>query len=261
MRCPLSRYGRQGFVLLIGSLTSAPPLLAGPVEQAIEERVEVQEKAQQTQKQVDQLAAETEDMVQEYRDILRKIENTESYNEQLAKQVERQEERLASFERQLEDIEQVQRNIVPLMSRMLEVLDELISVDTPFLPKERQARLAALQEMMYRPDVTLPDKFRRIMEAYQIEMDYSRNIEAYEGELPREQGDSLTVEFLRVGRLGLYYQTLDGRETGYWNKKDNSWQVLPDEYNQAIAKGLEIARKEAPPDFFKVPVQAPEQAE
>lgn len=261
MRCQFSQYGRQVVVFLICSLSLASPLLAGPVDEAIEERVEVQEQAQRSQKQVDELASETEAMVQEYRDTLRRIDNTESYNEQLARQVAQQEEQLASFDRQLAAIEETQRNIVPLMSRMLEVLDELIRADTPFLPSERQARLAALQEMMYRPDVTLPDKFRRIMEAYQIEMDYSRNIEAYEGPLPREDGENLTVEFLRVGRLGLYYRTLDGQETGYWSDIDNSWKKLPQEYNQTIAQGLKIARKEAPPDFFKVPVQAPEQAE
>lgn len=253
-------YGLAGSLLLLCTLTPTA-LPAGAVNQAVEERVEVQEEAQRTQKQVDELANQTQDMVQEYRDTLRKIENIESYNDQLEKQVQRQEERLASFERQMNEIEETQRNIVPLMSRMLEVLEEMINVDTPFLPREREARLTALQEMMYRPDVTLPDKFRRIMEAYQIEMDYGRNIEAYEGELPREQGESLTVEFLRIGRLGLYYQTLDGKESGYWDKENRAWQVLPSEYNQSIAKGLKIARKEAAPDFFRIPVQAPEAAE
>lgn len=260
MRRQYAQYGLQGGLSILCLLCS-PLLLAGAVNDAVDERVEVQEQAQRSQQQIDGLADETEDMVQEYRDTLRKIENIQSYNDQLKKQIQRQEDKLASFERQLEDIEETQRNIVPLMSRMLEVLDEMISVDTPFLPREREARLIALQEMMHRPDVTLPDKFRRIMEAYQIEMDYGRNIEAYEGELQRDDSETLTVEFLRIGRLGLYYQTLDGSESGYWDKENNSWQVLPAAYNQSIAKGLKIARKEAPPDFFRIPVQAPEAAE
>ncbi|MCS3902559.1 DNA repair exonuclease SbcCD ATPase subunit [Methylohalomonas lacus] len=239
----------------------APQAIAGPVEQAVGERVEVQEQAERSEQEVDQLADETETMEQEYRDTLRKIENAKSYNEQLRKQVEQQNQRLASFERQLNEVEETQRNIVPLMSRMIEVLDEMIEVDTPFLPREREARLSALKEMMYRPDVNLPDKFRRIMEAYQIEMDYGRNMEVYEGELERDNGDRLTVEFLRVGRVGLYYQTLDGQESGYWDDENNRWQTLSQDFNAAISKGLKIARKEAPPDFFRIPVPAPEQAE
>lgn len=239
----------------------APQVSAGAVDQAVDERVEVQEQAERSQQEVDQLADETETMEQEYRDTLRKIENAKSYNEQLRRQVEEQNQRLASFERQLNEVEETQRNIVPLMSRMIEVLDELIEVDTPFLPREREARLSALKEMMYRPDVNLPDKFRRIMEAYQIEMDYGRNMEVYEGELERDNGDRLTVEFLRVGRVGLYYQTLDGQESGYWDDDNNRWQTLSPDFNAAINKGLKIARKEAPPDFFRIPVPAPEQAE
>lgn len=261
MRCQSHKHPGGRLCLLLVLAVGASPVYAGQVEEAVEERVDVQEEAQRSQQQIDELANETETMVQQYRDVLRRIENAESYNEQLSKQVARQEEKLASFQEQFESIEETQRNIVPLMSRMLEVLDEMIQVDTPFLPRERQARLTALQDMMYRPDVTLPDKFRRIMEAYQIEMDYGRNIEAYEGELQRDNGETLTVQFLRVGRLGLYYQTLDGSESGYWDKQSNSWQKLSADYNQPIAKGLKIARKEAAPDFFRIPVPAPEAAE
>lgn len=256
MWCQPGNYMRLCPLLLLTTV-----VYAGPINEAIDERVDVQQEAEQSQQQVDQLANETADMEQEYRDVLRRIKNTRAYNEQLQKQVNEQNERLASFEQQLNDVEETQRNIVPLMSRMVEVLEEVIQVDAPFLPREREARLTALQNMMYRPDVTLPDKFRRIMEAYQIEMDYGRNIEAYEGELMRGEDNKLTVEFLRVGRLGLYYQTLDGQETGYWESQSSDWKVLPENYNPAISKGLSIARKEAPPDFFKLPVSAPERAE
>lgn len=258
MWCQPRNYMR---LCLLPLIATVPFAYAGPVDEAVNERVKVQQEAEQSQRQVDQLANETADMVQEYRDVLNRIKSTRAYNEQLQKQVDEQNERLASFEQQLNDVEETQRNIVPLMSRMIEVLNEVIEVDAPFLPRERQARLAALQDMMYRPDVTLPDKFRRILEAYQIEMDYGRNIEAYEGELTRKDDNKLTVEFLRVGRLGLYYQTLDGKQSGYWDSQSSSWKDLPEDYNPAISKGLKIARKEAPPDFFKLPVAAPERAE
>lgn len=262
MRCPCKNLaGVLLLSLFAGTGVYSTLLIAGPVDEAVDERVDVQREAEQTQQQVDELADETETMVDEYREVLRKIESRRDYNKQLRQQVERQDERLASFERQLDEIEETQRNIVPLMSRMLEVLDEMLAVDTPFLEAERQNRLAALQEMMHRSDVTLPDKFRRIMEAYQIEMDYGRNIEAYEGQLERDDGSRLTVEFLRVGRLGLYYQTLDGEQSGYWNPETSRWQTLSADYNRSIAKGLKIAQKQAAPDFFTIPVPAPEQAQ
>ena len=78
---------------------------------------------------------------------------------------------------------------------------------------------------MDRADVTISEKYRRIVEAYQVEMDYGRTIEAYEGELASEGGDPRTVQFLRVGRVTLLYQTLDGRETGYWDADRKAWVV------------------------------------
>jgi hypothetical protein len=254
----LYRFSALPLVCLLALPGSAG--FANPVDEAVQERVEVQEQAERAQQQIDQLADETEDIVQQYRDLLRRINNASSYNEQLEVQVERQQQRLASFDRQLANVEETQRSITPMMTRMLEVLAELIELDTPFLPEERRNRLAVLQDMMERPDVTLPDKFRRIMEAYQIEMDYARNIETYEGIL-QQNDDTLTVEYLRIGRLGLYYQTLDGRQSGYWDEDSRDWIELPAEYNHSLAQGLRIARKEAPPDFFRIPVPAPEAAQ
>lgn len=250
----------SGLTLAVLLLVSSSAGFANPVDEAVQERVEVQDFAERTQQQIDQLADETEDMVTQYQNLLRRINNARSYNEQLEAQVERQQERLAGFDRQLANVEETQRSITPLMTRMLEVLGELIELDTPFLPDERRNRLAALQDMMERPDVTLPDKFRRIMEAYKIEMDYARNIETYEGELERND-TTLTVEYLRIGRLGLYYQTLDGQQSGYWDQEQRQWVALPAEYNHSIAHGLRVARKEAPPDFFRIPVPAPEAAQ
>jgi hypothetical protein len=250
-------YRPLGWLLLFASYTAqAAP---GPLQEAIESGVEAQTEAAKSQQRIDEYAEQTAELIQQYRETLRQIDNAKSYNEELQHQLERQQEKLASFDRQLQSIESIQRNILPLMARMLDVLEQFIALDTPFLPEERRARAAALREMMYRPDVTLPDKFRRIMEAYQIEMDYGRNIEAYSGSLERD-GGSLTVDFLRIGRVGLYYQTLDGSESGMWNQAERAWQILPSGYNESIAQGLKIARKQAPPDLFRIPVPAPEKA-
>ena len=72
--------------------------------------------------------------------------------------------------------------------------------------------------MMSRADVTISEKYRRILEAYQVELDYGRTLEAYEGKLGSGD-DARTVQFLRVGRVALLYQTLDGKETGYWDAR------------------------------------------
>src|SRR3546814_4645599 len=89
-----------------------------------------------------------------------------------------------------------QEAVTPQMSRMVEVLGEFIAADLPCLPEERADRLAGLQDLLPRADVSLAEKYRRILEAYQIESDYGRTLEAWRGELPGD-AESRSVEFLR----------------------------------------------------------------
>jgi hypothetical protein len=89
-------------------------------------------------------------------------------------------------------------------------------------------------------------------------MEYGRTLEAYEGKMG--DGDKAkTVEFLRVGRVALLYQTLDGKETGYYDADGKKW-VEDDGYNDAVKKGLKVAKKQGAPDLLEVPVHAPVEA-
>ena len=255
----MMKFTRRVFGLFL--LLALPcQVAAGPLEKAVQETVRAHEEAQQSQERIDTLAEETRDLLQEYRSTLQAIDSLKSYNDQLEKQSAGQDEALRSIATQLNNLESTQRNIVPLMLRMIEVLGEFIALDMPFLAEERQARLEVIRSMMDRPDVSLPDKYRRIMEAYQIEMEYGRTIEAGTDTITLN-GESSTVDTLRVGRVALLYQTLDGRESGYWDKREKRWKPLPGDYNPPIARGLLIARKQSPPDLFRIPVPAPEKVQ
>ncbi|ODN66608.1 hypothetical protein A9E74_01671 [Methylophaga muralis] len=105
--------------------------------------------------------------------------------------------------------------------------------------------------------MNLAEKFRRIFEAYQVETEYGRTLEAYQGEMETEDR-SRTVDFLRVGRVGLYYLTLDQREAGMWDQDTRSWQQLPRDSIQSVVQGLKVARKQLPPDLLTLPVKTPE---
>src|SRR4030095_2107472 len=107
---------------------------------------------------------------------------------------------------------------------MLDTLKQLVELDVPFLLEERRARVAKLEKEIDRADVSLSEKYRRVVEAYQIEMEYGRTIDSYDGRLG-DGADARTVQFLRIGRTALLYQTLDGNETGYWDANGKSWVV------------------------------------
>jgi hypothetical protein len=249
----LKQIRKQGWYL---ALLLALPLVvnAGPLEEAIDNQVDTDTAAQKSQENIDRLADEASEMLTEYREVTRQTQSLRAYNDQLENLVGSQKTELESIGRQLRNIETTQRDIVPLMLKMIEVLEQFVALDIPFLQEERGNRIVALKTMMGRADVSLAEKYRRIMEAYQVETEYGRTIEAYQADLGDEQ-QGRTVDFLRIGRVSLYYLTLDGKEAGVWDSEMHQWQVLSDDYLQAIADGLKVARKQLPPDLLVLPVK------
>ena len=154
----------------------------------------------------------------------------------------------------------IERQIIPLMTRMVDALDEFVKLDTPFLMKERVGRIERLREAMERSDVSAAEKFRVVIEADQIENDYGRTIEAYKGST-EINGNQLEVDFLRIGRVALLYQTVGGAHTGAWDATTGAFATLPPAtYKSQVSDGLKIARKQVAPDLLIVPVAAPTRA-
>ena len=163
---------------------------------------------------------------------------------------------MESIKRQLVEIETTQREIQPLMQKMVETLDEFVKRDVPFLIEERTRRVKNLLEIMPRAEVTISEKYRRILEAYQIELEYGRTLDTYQDALPGVEGPPRTVTFVRLGRISLMYQTGDRNETGYWNQHTRSW-VIDDSYQAAVQEAIGVASKRGAPDLLEVPVPAP----
>jgi len=235
------------------ALLSAAIAETTPLDSAVETKLQAQKDVVKSQKNVDTLVNQTKDLVQEYRDAIRKTDSLGTYNGQLSKLIKQQKVSLNAIKRQLDNVEETQRNIVPLMIKMIDTLEKFVNLDLPFLTQERQQRVADLKSIMDRPDVTLPDKYRRIMEAYQIEMEYGRTIESYTDTIKMD-GQESTVDVLRIGRLLITFQTLDGKLSGTWNKESKVWEKVSSEYDRSIKQGIQIAKKQAPPELVKLPL-------
>jgi septal ring factor EnvC (AmiA/AmiB activator) len=224
------------------------------VKTAISEQSKTEQAAVASQKKVEQLDDESSKAVADYRQAIAEATSLKAYNDQIAVQVKSQQDQINDMTSQLDQIQTTSREVLPLMDKMLAALVSFVKLDMPFLPDERQNRIAQLQVMMSRADVSTSEKYRRIVEAYQIEVEYGRTIEAYQGKV-----DDKTVEFLRAGRVSLMYRTLDGKETGYWDNTAHKW-VLDNSYREAMTAGLKVAKKQAAPDFLKVAIPAPKEA-
>ena len=258
---PSRRYRRHVGLLALAATFFGSNAAASPeqLRAIVGEEVRAQGDAAAAQQRIDRLDDETQKMVTEYRQLVAETESMRTYNEQLGAQVPEQAKEIESLERQLQEIETTQREVLPMIQQMLATLERFVSLDVPFLAEERRRRIANLKDMMERADVTVSEKYRRVVEAYQIEMEYGRTLEAYEARL-EDKPDARTVEFLRVGRVALLYQTLDRKETGYWDTRKRQW-VVDNGYGRAFAKDIEVARKLRAPDLLVVPVSAPQQVE
>ncbi len=226
------------------------------LNQVIEEQMKNHQKGADSQRKVSSLADETEDIVNDYEITLRRIEDTRNYNSQLKKLLADQTAEMSSIRTQIVEVKQTSKNILPLMVEMIKNLEKFISLDVPFLLEERKKRVVEIKKIMDRAGVSISEKYRRLMEAYQIENEYGRTLEDYRG-FQDVDGKKLSVNYLRVGRIALIYQSLDGKKQAYWNKNKKQWVKLPSRYGRTVEDGLKIARKQQAPELLIVPIPAP----
>ena len=205
---------------------------------------------------VSNLSDERQDLLGQYRLVLQQIDRLIAYNDYVERLIVDQEAQITDIRKQLDQFALIERGIVPLMLDSIDTLGKFIDLDVPFLLEERKARVARLRTIMDLSDVTVSEKYRQIMDAYQIETTYGRDIEAYTGLLEID-GESRQVDFLRIGRTSLTYQTPDQEETGFWNKQDKQWEKLPNKYQNYVTQGLRVARKQVTPNLLELPIEAP----
>ena len=247
----------------LGSSTQAAPTktAGGSLNKVVRTRRLASADDARFQKRVNELSASNVSLVEEYLGVIEQTEALKTYNQQLARLVQSQDDEVSSLDDQIERATAVSRALTPLMLEMLGKLEQFVQLDVPFLMQEREGRVSRLRETMDRSDVTESEKFRQVLEAFQIEADYGRSIEQYKGEIDFE-GSKRTVDFLRVGRTALMFRTLDGALLGAWDQKARSWVRLPDSYNNSMSYGLRVARKErAADDLLTVPLPAPEKVQ
>ena len=207
------------------------------------------------QKNINTIDRQTRELEFDYKDTYKEYENLKLYNDQLQKIINSQNEEIESIILQIAELDNTNINIIPLMLKMTASLEQFISLDIPFLLEERTSRIENIKEVMDRGDVSTSEKFRKVAEAYQIENDYGRTIEAYRGSVNFE-GKEFNADFLRVGRVALMFITTNGDKAAYWDTSSNSWVKSSGAIKRSTEEGLKIALKQSPPALINIPVTA-----
>ena len=214
--------------------------------------------AKASQAKIDRLSDETASLLSDYKTVMKQVDGLKVYNARLERQIANQEKRIRDIDASIAEASVIQRQIPPLVTRMLDGLEQFINLDMPFDLDTRLGNIEAVRANMDRSDVTSAEAFRQVLELYSIELQYGRGIEAYTDTIELG-GAGREVDILRIGRVALVYQSTDGAETGAWNKDSQSWEELSaGDYAAAVRKGVRIAKKQATIELLNMPVSAPE---
>ncbi|MCW7753899.1 DUF3450 domain-containing protein [Desulfobotulus sp. H1] len=195
----------------------------------------------------------------ERRELLSRMESLEEENRRLGRDRDRLsrsrdhlERDVAAIERELMEARRLEDELDGRLDEVLLRLEGSMASDLPFLEEERTQRLAMLQDLMVDPDAGPAERLRRIMEALRIEADYGFTVEL--GRIPLQLGqDEVLAQVLRLGRLGLFYRTGDGR-VGYYDAGEKRWQPLEASWDASFARAFDVATRKRAPELVTLPV-------
>lgn len=225
-------------------------------EKLIDQGIQRLAENQTSQTSIDKTMENIQAMEKEYQDELLLLDGLNMYNAMLQRQLDDQQSQISKFNTSINNATLIERQIMPLLVRMVDALESFVAIDIPFLQEERSQRVADLRDLLDKAEFTTSEKCRRVFEAYQIENEYGYTIESYKGRVALSD-TQFAVDFLRIGRIGLLYRDLAGEQVGLWNPSTKDWQPLTErQYKRHITKGLKIAREEISPELITLPLLA-----
>ncbi|ROQ30158.1 DUF3450 domain-containing protein [Gallaecimonas pentaromativorans] len=233
---------------------------ADPLVSSQDVEKNINDAAAASQAKIDKLSDQTRDLVADYRTTVAETDNLKIYNDHIAKLIDSQKQEMARYNKQITNITKTQQGVVPLMYKMIDALDQFVKLDVPFEKEERTQRVQHLRDMMEDSSVSTSEKYRQILDAYQIEVENGSKSYAWQGILPVD-GKQLSVDFVHVGRVAYLALSLDQQNAWFWNREKKDWEKLGDEYVTSVREAVKLARNQAAPNLMKLPIEAPESAE
>jgi len=231
-------------------------VFAQSVDQVLQADLRRLSLAQASQERINTVVEGTRSLGDQYRAVNKEIDGLKVYNRLMTAQTNGQQATLDDISLSMDQVDVINRQIFPLMERMIDGLEQSIALDIPFLPEERADRIANLKEIMERSDVSVAEKFRKVMEAYQIENDYGSSSETYRQSLNVEGEGVRDYNMLRIGRIGLYFQSDDSRITGKYDPDLRQYVIIGNEHRNEIRKGIRMAKDLIAPELLLLPVSA-----
>ncbi|NDV26021.1 DUF3450 domain-containing protein [Desulfovibrio sp. JC010] len=177
-------------------------------------------------------------------------------NKKYQRYIKRQQKTIAELKRRKAEAQKIRMELEPFLETIVDKLEEQVNADLPFLNKERTQRIAFLRDSLDDYHLELSEKLRRIFEALQVETEYGRNVETASEQIELS-GIPTTVSVFRLGRTALYYQTEDGKSSGYWDRHGKTWVPVNTEFSRDIQKAKDMASRKRAVELISLPITQP----
>lgn len=238
------------FSLFVMQGESVAGTRANQIQEKVIQTIEVQ---RQTQKYEDAWAKKKAELLAHYRSLKANKGHLERLKLETERALDSQKTRVAELERKIKESARIREELQSYLESVVAQLEEFIKRDLPFLLKERTNRITSIKDTLVNPDISPAEKYRRVMEAVQVETEYGRTVEVYQDSIELD-GKGVLVDVLRLGRLSLFCQTPDGKVVGHYDRVSGKWAPLPSRYRREINRAVEMARRERTIDLVKLPI-------
>lgn len=240
--------------VILLALILAAPARADEIGDALEAATQAQRAARESQARINKLDDETRALQEKRRAAQWRGLQLSAYAKQLEQDAAAEEGKRSVLDAQLARIKNTEKDLMPLMLRMVAELDTFVAGDLPFLIAARRQRVAELKTLLTDPSRGIAEKYRRVLEAYRTEVDYGHSLGAEEATLD-SGGERQPVSLVRIGRVGLYYLSADRARAGVWDASGQRWQELDSDEIKEVERALTMAQAKAPPELLVLPVR------
>ncbi|PWE16983.1 hypothetical protein DDZ18_09765 [Marinicauda salina] len=231
---------------------------AQQLDQALQVAQQSTEEGAQAQEQIDAVADRADNLEREYLALREQIESQRVYLEQQRVFLQSQENELTELERQLERVQTIERDLTPMLLEMYVRLEEFVDQDLPFQMEQRRNRLADIEEVLGEANVSPAEKYRLILNAFEIESSYGRSLRAY-GEEVEIDGVPREADILQIGRVALIRRI--GGDYQILTKDNPEWRDVPGGATAGLQRAYRIAEEVTTPEVFVAPLPGPQQAQ
>lgn len=208
----------------------------------------------QSQTRISHSADSTLSLRADIEQLEEEVKNLDVYRKHLEALVKDQHSELSNIDQQISDIEQTRQGVVPLMYKMIDGLKQTVKNDKPIRIEQRNLRIEKLETMMTVANVSDAEKYRRILEAYQIELDYGIKLGVYQGKITLDDDKSIEANILYLGRISLIARNFNQDKYWAWDQKEKAWVLLDSSLNSDLNHAYAVANKEVAPSLLTLPV-------